>query len=405
MPRRILAVLLMTLLLTGCWDRREVEDQFYVDTMALDVGTQKRYRITVDLPVVAGLQAGLLGGAPTAQESRQLMAAEADSIAEAIYAMNAAVSRRLSMRHMRALIFGEGVARDGLHDLLAELTRNHEIRLTVGIYVAREEAGRVLEAGNFTGEINSARVAEGLMQVAKQLKMAPPARLHQLINRRTRLGMDPIAPVVAVNPRISHGEEPGGERESAVAGELHRHAGNPLEIAGSAIFRSDRLVGFLTVDETQALLALQGSMGKAYISIPNPWDPGGTLLIRFQQENFPQRSAWFTREGPRTSIRLLFEGEVMTGGENYRIPATRERVEQAATSYMEEQVRSVIAKSVAWGADPVGLGLPFRGRFATWEAWDAYGWQDRIRQLEAEVTVDMRIRRFGLIYGRSPADE
>lgn len=401
---RIVLILLMTLLLTSCWDRREVEDQFYVDTMAIDQGSGRRYRITIDLPLVAGLEAGILGGSPMAREPRSLMTAEADSIAEAVYAMNASVSRRISMRHMRALVFGEALAREGLHHLLAELTRNHEIRQTVSVYVARGGAEAALEHGDFAGEVNTARVAEGLHLVAKQLKLSPPIRLHHLINRRGRLGMDPIAPVLAANPRILQGEEPGEVRQSALAGELQRYAGNVLEVAGTAVFRGDRLVGFFTVDESQALMALRGAMGKAYISIPDPWGQGQTLMIRFQQENLPQRSVWLTRDKPRASIRLLFEGEVMTGGENYRRIETRLRAERAAAAHMEEQARAVIRKSVEWGADPVGLGLIGRSQFPTWDAWDAYGWHEHIRELEAEVTVAMRIRRFGMIYGRKPAE-
>jgi spore germination protein KC len=390
-------------LLGGCWDKLEVEDQLFPVTMGIDRGEQSRYRIAVRIPISAAMRAGILGGQTGEASPAEVMAVEADTVVQGIYILNASVGRRITLRHLRGIAVGEELARGGLRPLLSELQRNAEIRETAGFWVARGSATETLRRSKPTGELNPAKINEGLLLVEKGLHMAPPIRLQQILMRHADPGIDAFAPVVGLNRRIVGGD---GEQtpRSAVAGDLNRMGRNPMEIAGTAVLRGDRLAGFLTVDETQALLALRGEMGKAYMTLPDPLNKGRRLTIRYQQENKPKNIARITPDGPQVTVRLLLEGEVLSGTANYRDPAQRRQIEQAAASFMEEIIRSVLRKTIEWQADPVGYGLLFRTRFATWDAWVAYRWRKQIPRLRVQVDADMRIRRFGLIH-QTPAGE
>lgn len=397
--RQIAWLCLLCLLLTGCWDRIEIEDQIYVVSLGLDKGETEHYRVTARMAVFASHETGILGGRAGGAPPSELLVVEADSVAQAVYVMNSSVSRRISMRHVRAILVGEALAREGLRDLLAELTRNPEIRATTSFHVARGSAFDVLRLAHWVGEFNPARVPEGILLVEKQLHMAPPTRLHHMINRTGARGIQPFASALAINRGVTGEAGPSGAEDSARAGEMNRVAGNPVEIAGTAIFRETALAGFLTVDETQALLALRGEMGKAYVTIPDPFRPEQTLMVRFQQENLPKYRATLTPAGPRVHVRLIFEGEVLTGMEDYRLVSVRHQVEDAARRHLDDQMRRVIAKLCEWRTDPVGFGLLFRNQFATWSDWDRYHWADQLGKLQVEVVSDMRVRRYGLTLG------
>lgn len=178
-----------------------------------------------------------------------------------------------------------------------------------------------------------------------------------------------------------------------------------MDLAGTAVFRDTRLVGFLTVDETQALLALRGEMGKAYLTLPDPTQPGRAMTLRFHQENLPQYRADLTPAGPRVAVRLLFEGEMVAGDADFTRPDHVHRIEAAAAQHMRELTRRVLDRLQQWQTDPVGFGLLFRGRFGTWQEWEAFGWRQQIPRLQVQVSVEMRLRRFGLIHTEPPAEE
>lgn len=160
-------------------------------------------------------------------------------------------------------------------------------------------------------------------------------------------------------------------------------------------------MGFLNVDETQMLLALRGEMGKAYVSFPEPGAPNQMVTMRFHQENMPKYRASFRRSRPHVEVRLLFEGEVLAipGGTDYVRPEARERLEKAEARYAQRTMRGLLNKLHDWGADPVGFGQLFRGEFATWRDWEEYDWQKHVQDLEVDVTVDMRVHRYGLYTG------
>lgn len=399
--KRILAVLclLSALLVSGCWDRIELEDQLFLIVLGVDQGSVERYRVTARAIVFASLHAGVLGGREGGAPPAELMTVEADSLAQAVYVINSSTSRRISVRHVRAIMVGEGLAREGLSNLLAELIRSPEFRPTAGFLVARGKASEVMHKAKWPGEFNAARVPEGIMLVQKQLHMSPAVRVHHMVNRSGGLGINAFAPVVAVNQQVLDGDGETGPTESAVAGDQQRMQGNPVEVAGAALFRQGALVGYLTVDETQAMLALRGEMGKAYVTIPSPFAPGETLLLRFQQENLPQYQAAFTQDGPSVSVRLLFEGEVLSGHHDYREEKVRNSVERAAKEHMEGQLRSALRKMREWKTDPVGFGLLFRGRFPRWRDWAGYKWDEQVEHLQVKVEAKMRIRRHGLTLG------
>jgi spore germination protein KC len=404
----LLLLLVMAGLLSGCWDKLEVEDQLFPVVMAVDRGERSRYRVTVRMPIAAALRAGILGGRTGSGEPADTMAVEADNLAQAMYIMNASVSRRITFRHLRGIIVSDELARIGMDDLMEELTRSAEIHETAGFWLARGNAGEVLWQASPTAEVNPGKMNEGLLLVARSLHMAPPVRLQHMITRRVIAGQDPFAPLIASNRRIMGEEQGGRTKGSAVAGDLDRTGANPMEIAGTAVFRDTRLAGFLTVDETQALLAMRGEMGKAYVTIPDPIKEGNRMMIRFQQENVPGREAMITPDGPRVRLRILLEGEVISGRVVLSSEAERTRVEQAANRYMRGVMEEVLEKLIEWRADPVGFGALFRGRFQTWAQWARWDWRGQIPRLQVTVDTQMRIRRSGLnegpAYPTNPGD-
>lgn len=226
-------------------------------------------------------------------------------------------------------------------------------------------------------------------------------------------GVDPHVALVGINDTAK--EKPGSSPlppmagQSLKAGDIPRHGGNPAEFAGTAVFRRDRLAGTLTIDETSALLALRGEMGKVYASVSDPREEGLQLTLRFHQENKPKYVATFNGTRPRVHVILQFEAELLSapGRTDYSQPENRRRLEQhISKSYMEPLITSLVRKLCnEWGADPVGFGQLYRSRFASFPAWVSYRWEDHVRDLQVTVETDVFIRRFGMILSGELAPE
>lgn len=404
--RRVAALLALALLFSGCWDRQELEDQAYIIIMGVDRDEDAQLLVSARVALVQPLSSGVLGGTVEVQQvypAAQYASARASTIMHAIHIMNGGMARRLDLRHLRTVLIGEEAGRAGIEPVVMELMRNPVARGTTALVQVRGRAADLLYPSAADGDVNPARKAEGYLLQAKALHLTPPVRLHQFAMHLAAPGGDPFLAAVALNPQVQAGntEARGGAQDSALPGELPRTGGDILDAVGTAVFRRDCLAGFLTVDETQMLLALRGEMGKAYVTLPDPEQPDAMITMRLHQENVPQMQAEFSGGRPRVAVRILFEGEILAapGGTDYTRPDARQRLEQAAGRFTEANMRRVLDRLRGWGADPVGFGHLFRGRFARWEEWEAFDWAGRIPDLHVEVAVDVRVRRYALTLG------
>jgi spore germination protein KC len=384
----------------------EIEDVAYVVTLGVDRREDNRLLVTARMAVVqavggAGGQKSSATGGPV---SFGLVTADAETMNKALYTLNGSSTRRLDLRHLRAVIIGEELARSGIEPLLMEFVRHPQAREAAVLILARGRAFDVMRENLPVIETNPAKMTEGFVLQSKQLHLAPPVYIQKFVARLAAPGGDPFLPVMARNPYIKplkDQEPPAPAEHSALPGDLARGGGNPVEFIGTAVFRADRLKGFLTIDETQMLLALRGEMGKTYITFPDPLTPDRQLTMRFHQENLPKYQTSYQGRQPRVSVRILFEGELLAvpGGTDYVHQENRVRLEAAAAKYAEGVARDLLAKTQDWGADPVGFGHKFRKRFATWPEWEQYDWPKHIKDLKVDVSMQMRVRRYGLFTG------
>ena len=78
MKRNLLCLIAMTLLLTGCWDQRELSDITIITGMAIDKGEKGRYKLTIE-----GINATELNSKTAGGNSPSIVySLEGDTIAE-----------------------------------------------------------------------------------------------------------------------------------------------------------------------------------------------------------------------------------------------------------------------------------------------------------------------------------
>lgn len=399
-------LLIIAMLLSGCWDRREIEDQAYVILLGIDRAPENELFVTALVAEVPKLSIGAMPSSVTPPDTMlaaTVLTARAATLTQAVHVMNGGMTRGLALRHMRGVVVGESLAREGLEPVLMELHRHPLARANILLAQARGRAHEVITGLRPVSEVNPARMAEGFLLQAKSLHLAPPVRLHSFLTRLAAVGGDPYLPIVAVNPAVhdllSPLEQVG--RDSSLPGEMPRGGGNPVEMIGTAIFRRDKLMGFLNVDQTQMLLAMKGAMGKAYMTFPDPDKPGEPVTMRFHQENFPEVQATLRGSAPAVNIDVKFEGELLAapGGTNYADPENRRRLERAAGDFAKGRMQEVVGKLLEWQADPIGLGQRYRGRFSSWEDWAEYDWHGKLAEMQLSVETTMRVRRYGLYTG------
>src|SRR5659263_570292 len=187
-------------LFTGCWDYREIDTLGIVSGIAVDKSTdRKNYLVSFEVIKIAS-------GGKDSKTTTELIKCEGKTKFEA--ASNA----------------------------IDFFNRYVETRRDIGVYISKENnAYDILEQKNPLSEILSLSLDE--MQSSEvALAKSPTVVLWNFISDLSSEGISAVLPTISINAQ----------------------SGKPApQINGTAIFKKDKLVGFLDGDETNTLLYIQ----------------------------------------------------------------------------------------------------------------------------------------------------
>ena len=138
---KYLCIILMPLLLVGCWDQVELNERDYVVSIGIDYideMVQFTYNLP-NLPVVTGQGDG--------DERSFVKVIEANTLYESNKIFASRSKRKLNFDHAKVVIFGEGVLNNKtiFTKILDEFERNPHFARTVMVLAVEEEAEEMIE--------------------------------------------------------------------------------------------------------------------------------------------------------------------------------------------------------------------------------------------------------------------
>ncbi len=126
--------------LTGCWDKRNMEDRSYVITMGIDkYQGEERQRYSVSL---GSAQISELADAPKEEGDISAIEAQGNTLAEAIHKADCFHSRKVYLGQLKTVIFGQDILEDKelFLSALDELERNPDISEKVILLASKGNA-------------------------------------------------------------------------------------------------------------------------------------------------------------------------------------------------------------------------------------------------------------------------
>jgi Ger(x)C family germination protein len=250
--KKLLAVLLLPMFITGCWDSVDIEKRGFVISMGIDKysededggknGDQEpRFTVTMAFPDV-----GALMGAGQSGENEFVRTAHAKTVAEAVKQMDAASSERLYFGHTRAVIFGKELLKDEelFREALDALERNRELSRNLIVLATSCDVEKALTAKG-PGE----RLA-GMYLSNFYRNNSGAATTFRLVledlTRELRSGGDTLIPTLSLE----------GEEEN-----------KRMKLDGAAVIRDFQLAGTLDGSQVRAFMWFNGNAEGALITV------------------------------------------------------------------------------------------------------------------------------------------
>nr|WP_279625020.1 Ger(x)C family spore germination protein [Thermoanaerobacter siderophilus] len=140
MKRFIILILTIAILLTGCWDKREINQLAFVQGLGIERGKDDMIHLIVEilkpgLLTAGGGGTGGTGGGSAAGKPYAVFQASGVDFAKAFANLNDELPRSLFMQYNEIIFLDEKFARSGIYQTLDFMTRNPEFRRTAYILV------------------------------------------------------------------------------------------------------------------------------------------------------------------------------------------------------------------------------------------------------------------------------
>lgn len=385
----ILVYVIIALLLSSCWNRRELNDL----AIAVAAGVDKvgdKYRLSVQT-VVPGPVTSKSGGSGEAPAT--LYTAEGDTFFEATRRMSQVSPRKIYFSHLRMFLIDEAMAREGMAKVLDLLSRDHEFRTDFYLAITRgTSAEETLKIMTPLEPIPANKLYNTLQNSEKSWSPSSAMTLDMFINQVTSAGKHPVL----AGLRITGDPKIGVEKKNVE----NIYSPAQLQYTGLAVFKFDKLIGWLNEKDSRVYRMITGDLKSAVNYVPCR-DGGKVVLETIRMES--KLKGRLVDSRPELDIKVDLEGNVGSvecKGLDLHDPATIDLLEVEMEDKLTKTLHNVIDKvQTEHKVDIFGFGEAIRRSYP--KAWRNMGsdWDERyFTSLKTHVIVNYKIRGTGTIY-------
>lgn len=389
--RKLFLVALLThaVLLTGCWNRRELNDLAVVVALGIDL-EGKDYLVTVQVvnPNEVGTLRSSSGSASVVTYTEKGV-----SIPDALQRMLSKAPRQLYLSHLRVMVFGESLARKGIVPVLDYIARNHELRNDFFMLVAKQSKARdVLSVVTPFEKVPAESIYSSIMVSDKKWAATGRITLQHFITVLDRGGSNPVLSGVKVS----------GDKEKGRSNELlyEVRPETLLVHEGLAVFKKDKLVGWLGEDDSKTVNYILNQVSGTIGHVPCPNHERGTVNVGILKANSKIQAYKDEKGEPAFIVRMNFEANVdgiqcsLDLADPSSVTAIEAALEKKAREYTANNIREVQKK---FGSDIYGFGEALHRQNPKMWAQYKKKWDDHFKKAKIEVRVIVAIRKIGSI--------
>ena len=362
----IALIIICTCLLTGCWNYKEVEKLAIVAGVAIDKNGEDKVLVTTEI-VSVQQEKGQSALKPV------YIQAVGVTFFDAARAMIALQGKRIYWSHAKVIIISEEIAKEGISKVLDFVNRDAEVREDMWVLLSRGESARAIFNSKPAFESMVSFEIDDTMRASEALSRYPAIELYKFLDN---IGSKETTATV---PTI----------------ELIENMGIPVSyVAGAAIIKKDKLLGYLGETDTKSLLWIQNELKGGIYPVK---DAAGTKtnvsleIFKSKTRIKPEMS-----EGvPIIRINILTDvniGEIM-GKEDFISEKGRGLLEKDAEAKIKKDIEDLIEKAQKkYKSDFLGFGENIkRSMPSVWKSIEKE-WNGIFPDIETRVEVDIRIR-------------
>jgi spore germination protein KC len=380
MKRTLLVILLPVFILSGCWDSIEIQNLAIITAAAIDSEENHKVKVSVQIFIPRTITSGESGEDPSLG-STFVREGIGKNLAEAISVLQTNIPRKLFWGQCKIFIFGQDLAKTGIRNELDFLIRHPAPRINSNLYVSEGKASNLLKLipplERYSGEV--------LSKFSQHQEVGVDTTLSDISKDLTEASQSFSLPYIK---RLKSDEYARKSYETIPT------------IVGTAIFKKDKMIGNIDLEETRGLLWLSRKIQKSTVSIKPEENENEVIMmptsgsVRFKPQII--NNQWIM------NIQIQVAASIIQN-ETF-LSLLQEDVITKLEKGLENKLRDRISKTLEkiqkeYQADVVGFGRRFHQKYP--EQWKKVKdhWDEKFPEVDVKLSVNATIKRSGDIGG------
>lgn len=371
----IAGIFLAGVLISGCWDYRDIDRRIFVGGVGIDKSEQPgRYTISFMMPIVRAIAGGEGGSGGGGGDARPIVtkSTTADSVTDGARNTALRANRDLFFEHMRIVVIGEDVAREGLEPVINPFMRQTEFNRRSRIAIAEGKAKDVTEVQSVVEKLPTAYLESLYSNISLSGKFID-GDLGDFLHQIHAFKGNAIVSRIKASP-----------------------ASNEANIGGGAVVKHFKLAGWLSEEETQGVNFFMGKIFGGNITIDDPEVKGKCTFVILTA----CRQLQLIAEGPvpELALKVNVQGNISETTEGVILDIRDEKeIERLVSEKIKSQILHGMAKlQENYKVDVVGLGdYLHKYHPKLWREYE-HRWEKIFPDVRISVDVSARIENIGV---------
>ncbi|GBG07760.1 putative spore germination protein YfkR [Paenibacillus agaridevorans] len=373
----LLLLLLLLLLTTGCWDRKELDDQAIITAWGFDLIEDEMYTGTAQFAIPSKLG---VGEGKSQDKAFFTISGNGKNMYDASKNMRLKLSRPWFEGHSGVVLIGERLAKHGLANILDELGRDPTVRLRRDIIVLR--GGSVQDFLELTYPLESLS-AHAIVSMHETAGLNANHTLRNFYMAAESEESSPFLPVIEMTDRSSE--------------ESSKLTDPKMKLWGFAIFNKDsQLVGYLPMNKGYYQQWVKGLLKSIIVTVDIPGEKGNVVV----EANHLKSKIVASPRGTKVHFNVTLSGKGNIRENNTRLDLGVSKnialVQNELHTQVGTYVHQIIKKVQPLGTDIFGFGEAFHRQHPYQWNMLKKEWPEKFAEAEVSVSMNLQIQETGL---------
>ncbi|MWC27244.1 Ger(x)C family spore germination protein [Paenibacillus sp. MMS18-CY102] len=369
--RLVPALLLSAALLTGCWDRTEINDLAIVTAAGMDLADDGKIKLSVQLFVPSASISDPTSSAFTGGSNQTIVRSAAGlNLADATARLQETLSRRVFWGQADVFIFGQKLAERGIHEPMDFLTRHPHPRERANLFVSEGEATEVLALHTPT-ERNTAELLREMAILQSGLNIT----MLQAVEELSEEAHTAVIPMVVVK-----------KRDKTMV---------PY-IGGTAAFKDLKIADKLDTMQTRGLQWLRNEIKTATITAPVPPSGDFASVYIFKAGSNLVPSIKNGKWSIKVHIKAIGNLNETADGIDVTKEPTIKQLQQIFQTALQKRIDESVRKAQQIKTDYLGFAEQFHRHYPKQWRKAKTNWDALFPEVTVTYDIKLTIARNGL---------